>query len=121
MNKYDKAERRKSRKRYKLQTNNKNKLPRMSIFRSCKNISVQIIDDTVGKTLVSCSSLEKEMEKVKGYNKEGATLIGKTIGQRALEKKITEVVFDIGSYKYHGRIEALVKGALEVGLNRRGN
>ena len=111
-------ERRKLRKRYKLKTHNYNKLPRFSIFRSNKNLTVQIIDDEKSHTLVSVSSLEKDLKNIKGYNVEGAKVIGKIIGERALGKKITEVVFDIGAYKYHGRIQAIIEAAKAVGLNK---
>ena len=111
-------ERRKLRKRYKLKTHNYNKLPRFSIFRSNKNLTVQIIDDEKSHTLVSVSSLEKGLKNIKGYNVSGAEKIGKIIGERALEKKITEVVFDIGAYKYHGKVKAIVEAAKAVGLNK---
>lgn len=111
------VERRKLRRRYNLQQQNHRGLPRMTIFRSNKNISVQIIDDKAGKTLASCSSLEKDI-KTKGYNKEGATLVGKKIAERALAKNVNDVVFDIGSYKYHGRIASLIEAAIASGLNK---
>lgn len=117
MNIAEKTERRKTRRRYNLQQKNHRGLPRMTIFRSNKNISVQIIDDKVGKTVVACSSLEKDLN-TKGYNKEGATLIGKKIAERALAKKINEVVFDIGIYKYHGKVASLIEAALASGLNK---
>ena len=110
-------ERRKLRKRYKLKTHNYNKLPRFSIFRSNKNLCVQIIDDSKSHTLVAVSSLEKSLG-IKGYNVEGAKKIGKIIGERAVEKKIHQVVFDIGAYKYHGKIKAIIEAAKAVGLNK---
>jgi large subunit ribosomal protein L18 len=110
--------RRKLRKRYKLKKNNYNQLCRFSIFCSCKNISVQIIDDKEGKTLASVSSLEKIIrDKFKGYNIKGAFEIGKIIGERALKEKIYNVVFDIGARKYHGKVRAVIEGAKSVGLN----
>ncbi len=88
--------------------------PRLCVSRSLKNIYAQIIDDVNGVTLVSASSVEKDF--VGGGNKEDAEKIGKTIAERALEKGITEVVFDRGGYVYHGRIESLAKGARDGGL-----
>jgi large subunit ribosomal protein L18 len=111
-------ERRKLRKRYRLKTHNYNKLPRFSIFRSNKNLSVQIIDDEKSHTLVAVSSLEKALVNIKGYNVEGAEKLGKIIAERALEKKIHQVVFDIGAYKYHGKIKAIVEAAKAAGLNK---
>lgn len=110
------AERRKVRRRYHLKQNNHGQLPRFSIFRSVKHMSVQIIDDKVGRTLVSCSSLEKSMN-IKGYNIAGAKVIGENIAKRALEKNINSVVFDIGPYKYHGKVKAIIETAIEKGLN----
>ena len=109
-------ERRKLRKRYKLKNHNYNNLPRFSIYRSCKNLSVQIIDDEKQHTLVSVSSLEKSLKDIKGYNIEGAKKIGEIIGKRAMEKNINQVVFDISGYKYHGCIKALADAARESGL-----
>jgi large subunit ribosomal protein L18 len=112
--------RRKLRRRYKLKQNNYNQLCRFSVFRSNKNIHIQIINDKEGKTLVSVSSLEKSIKgnnNIKGYNVEGAYELGKIIGKRALDKKIDKVVFDIGPYKYHGRVAAIIEGAKSIGLN----
>lgn len=111
-------ERRKLRKRYKLKTHNYNKLPRFSVFRSNKNLSVQIIDDEKSHTLVSVSSLEKTLKNIKGYNVEGATELGRIIAERALSKKITNVIFDIGAYKYHGKVKAIIEAAKSAGLNK---
>ncbi|BAT72206.1 large subunit ribosomal protein L18 [Thermosulfidibacter takaii ABI70S6] len=91
--------------------------PRLVVFRSLKHIYAQIIDDTIGHTLVSASSLDKEFPKDKrGSNKEGARIVGQMIGKRALEKGITKVVFDRAGYKYHGRVKELAEGAREAGL-----
>jgi len=91
--------------------------PRMNVFRSNANISVQIIDDTKGNTLVAASSLCKEIAATKGINKiQQASLVGKLIAQRAVEKGITNVKFDRGGYLYHGRIKSLADGAREGGL-----
>jgi large subunit ribosomal protein L18 len=103
-----------------LKQNNYNQLCRFSIFRSCKNMSVQIINDKEGKTVVSVSSLEKDIKankNIKGYNVAGAYELGKIIGKRALDKKINNVIFDIGAYKYHGKVAAIIEGAKSIGLN----
>ena len=89
--------------------------PRFNVFRSLKHIYVQIIDDTAGKTLVSASSVEPAFGS-EGGNKESAKKVGALAAQRAIEKGITEVVFDRGGYIYHGRIIALADGAREAGL-----
>lgn len=89
--------------------------PRLCVYRSLNNIYVQIIDDTCGKTLVSASSTEKDFGAV-GGNKEDAKKVGALAAKRAIEKGITEVVFDRGGYLYHGRIAALAEGAHEAGL-----
>ena len=92
--------------------------PRLSVHRSDKNISAQIIDDAEGKTLASASSLEGEKgKKSKGSDKDAATRIGKLIAERALEKGVSEVVFDRGGYIYHGRVKALAEAAREAGLS----
>lgn len=92
--------------------------PRLNIYRSLTNVYAQVIDDSIGKTLVSASTLDEEIKgKIKnGGNKEAAHLIGKLVGQRAVEKKITKVVFDRGGYLYHGRVKELADGAREAGL-----
>ena len=94
--------------------------PRLCVFRSDKHIYAQIIDDTTGNTLVSASSLSKEIkEKIKGKtgNKEGAAIVGGDIANRAIAKGIKEVIFDRNGYLYHGRVESLSKAARENGLN----
>ena len=88
--------------------------PRLSVFRSSKNISVQIIDDVTGTTLASASTLEDK--KVKGSNLDAATRIGKLIAERAKRAKIEDVIFDRGPYLYHGRVKALADAAREAGL-----
>ncbi len=92
--------------------------PRLCVFRSNKHIYAQIIDDTIGHTLVSASTLDPELrEKLqKTWNKEAAREVGKLIARRALEKGIKKVVFDRGGYKYHGRVKELAEGAREGGL-----
>jgi len=88
--------------------------PRLSVYRSLKHISVQLIDDTKGVTLCSASSLEKEL-RGKG-NAEGAKAVGETVAKRAKEKGVKAVVFDRGGFRYMGRVAELAKGAREAGL-----
>ena len=92
--------------------------PRLAVFRSNNHMYAQIIDDTVGNTLVSASSLEKEIkaELNKTNDVEAAAYVGKVVAKRAIEKGITEVVFDRGGFLYHGKIEALAEAAREAGL-----
>lgn len=92
--------------------------PRMCVFRSLKNISVQIIDDVNGHTLAAASSLDKDIkaQAANGGNKEAAKLVGAAIAKRALEKGIETVSFDRGGYLYHGRVMELAEGAREAGL-----
>ena len=92
--------------------------PRLCVFRSLSNIYAQIIDDVAGKTLVSASSLDKEIkEKVSyGGNKEAAKEVGLLVAKRALDAGIKAVVFDRGGYVYHGRVSELADGAREGGL-----
>lgn len=92
--------------------------PRLNVFRSLTNIYAQVIDDQKGVTLVSASSLDKEIKEqnVNGGNAEGAKLVGALVAKRAIEKGITTVVFDRGGYVYHGRVAALADAAREAGL-----
>ena len=90
--------------------------PRLSVFRSEKNIYAQIIDDVAGNTLVAASSVEKDFEG-SGSNKEAARKVGKLVAERAQAKGITEVVFDRGGYLYHGRVAALAQAARDAGLS----
>ncbi len=92
--------------------------PRLCVYRSEKHIYAQIIDDTVGHTLVSASTLDKELvgKLHKTYNIDAAKEVGKLIAQRALAKGITQVVFDRGGFKFHGRVKALADSAREAGL-----
>jgi large subunit ribosomal protein L18 len=91
---------------------------RLSVFRSSKHIYAQVIDDARGETLASASSLEKSMrDSAKtGANVEAAKAVGKLVAERALQKGVEAVVFDRGSYLYHGRIKALADAAREGGL-----
>ena len=90
--------------------------PRLNVFRSNANISAQIIDDVKGITLVSASTLEKELKIKNGGNVEAAKVIGAEIAKRAKKAKITKVTFDRGGYLYHGRVKALAEAARENGL-----
>jgi large subunit ribosomal protein L18 len=91
-------------------------MPRMSIFRSNKQISVQVIDDIAGVTLVSASSLLKDISEGKENKTAKAGKVGTEIAQKALEKGITQVVFDRNGYLYHGRVKALAEAARKGGL-----
>lgn len=91
--------------------------PRLSVFRSNYNIYVQIIDDNKGVTLVSASTLDRELKDLRGKKSvEAAKKVGKLIAAKALKKGIKAVVFDRGGFKYHGRIKALAEAAREEGL-----
>lgn len=93
--------------------------PRLAVFRSNNHMYAQIIDDTVGNTLVAASTVEKEIkaELEKTNDKAAAAYVGTVIAKRALEKGITEVVFDRGGFIYQGKIQALADAAREAGLN----
>lgn len=93
-----------------------NDVPRMNVFRSNKQISVQIIDDLTGNTLVCASSLDEDLKIKNGGNVEAAKLVGKSIAEKAKKLKIKSVVFDRGGYLYHGRVAALADAARENGL-----
>ena len=92
--------------------------PRLAVFRSNNHMYAQIIDDTVGNTLVSASTLEKEIkaELEKTNDVDAAAYVGKIVAKRAMDKGITEVVFDRGGFLYHGKIKALAEAAREAGL-----
>jgi large subunit ribosomal protein L18 len=91
---------------------------RLSVFRSGKNIYAQVIDDTAGVTLAAASSLDKSLREAlrTGADKDAAAAVGKLVAERALAAGITDVVFDRGSYLYHGRVKALAEAAREGGL-----
>ena len=93
--------------------------PRLSVFRSSKNIYAQVIDDAKGVTVAAASSLEKDLKGAikTGADKAAASAIGKLIAERALKAGIKDVVFDRGGYQYHGRVKALADAAREGGLN----
>jgi large subunit ribosomal protein L18 len=92
--------------------------PRLNVYRSNCHIYAQIINDEEGHTLVSASTLDKELkDKLSSTsNKEAARLVGELIGKRAVERGISKVVFDRGGYQYHGKIKELAEGAREAGL-----
>jgi large subunit ribosomal protein L18 len=91
---------------------------RLSVFRSSKHIYAQVIDDRKGETIVSASSIEKDMRGglKTGADIEAAKAVGKLLAERAASKGITDLVFDRGSYRYHGRVKALADAAREGGL-----
>lgn len=92
--------------------------PRLCVFRSLVEIYAQVIDDEEGRTLVTASSVDRELrDKVNGLTKtEQAALVGKLVAERALDKGVTEVVFDRGGYKFIGRVKTLADSAREAGL-----
>ncbi|MBN1335567.1 MAG: 50S ribosomal protein L18 [Deltaproteobacteria bacterium] len=92
--------------------------PRLTVFRSGKHIYAQIVDDDTGHTLVAASTLSAEFRATgaKGSDRAGAAALGESIGHKALEAGIREVVFDRNGYLYHGRIQALADGARKAGL-----
>ena len=92
--------------------------PRLAVFRSNNHMYAQIIDDTVGKTLVSASTLGKDVkaELEKANNVEAATVVGTVVAKKALEKGITTVVYDRGGFVYEGKVKALAEAAREAGL-----
>jgi len=90
--------------------------PRLSVFRSSKNIYAQIIDDRAGVTVAAASSLETAKD-AKGADKAAAAKVGALLAKRAIDKGLKDVVFDRGGYIYHGRIKALADAAREAGLN----
>ncbi|GBD56993.1 50S ribosomal protein L18 [Gluconobacter wancherniae] len=111
-------ERRRQRLRFQLRRKSGGR-PRLSVFRSSKHIHAQIIDDAQGITLASASSLEKSIREAgkTGANVDAATAIGKLVAERAVAAGVTTVVFDRGSYLYHGRVKALAEAAREGGLS----
>jgi len=90
--------------------------PRLSVFRSNKEIYVQLIDDNAGVTLAAVSSRDKELASEKGSKTEIATLVGKAIAEKSKKAGIDKVAFDRGGNLYHGRVKALAEGAREAGL-----
>jgi large subunit ribosomal protein L18 len=91
---------------------------RLSVFRSGRHIYAQVIKDDDGKTVASASTLDKDLKaKVKNASKDAAILVGKLLAERAVQAGVKEVVFDRGSYMYHGRVKALADAAREAGLS----
>ncbi len=119
INKTDKNTERKVRhKRVRTKVSGTSERPRLSVYRSLSQIYAQVIDDKKGVTLASASTLDKDVKVLcQGKSKsEQAKIVGQTIAKRALEKNISEVVFDRGGYIYIGRVQALADGAREAGL-----
>ena len=110
-----KNSRRKDRIRYKLKKVTERK--RLSVFKSNNHIYAQVINDQIGVTLVSASSIEKDMREKKQTKKELAEKVGLEIAKRSIEKGIKDVAFDKGKYKYHGIIKILAEAARTAGLN----
>ena len=108
-----KSNKRKNRVRFKIKKVNKDK-PRLTVFRSAKNIYAQVIDDNKRVTLASASSVEKNIEKKP--KKDLSEIVGKLIAERCLKKGCKEVYFDRGKYKYHGRVKQLAESAKTGGL-----
>ena len=90
--------------------------PRLCVFKSSKNIYALVIDDTTGTTIVSASTLDKDIEVENGGNKAAAKVVGESVAKKALEKGISEVAFDRGGFLFHGRVKELADGAREAGL-----
>ena len=112
------TERRRRHERVRKKVSGTAETPRFCVYRSLNHIYVQVIDDVKGVTLVSASTMEKELkaEAAKLTKTEAAKLVGKTAGERALEKGVKEVVFDRGGYIYTGRVKSVADGAREAGL-----
>ena len=93
--------------------------PRLSVFRSSKQIYAQVIDDAAGRTLAAASTLDKDLRAAlkTGADKEAAKAVGKLVAERAIKAGVKEVVFDRGAYIYHGRVKALADAAREGGLS----
>ncbi len=110
-------QRRRERLRYQLRQKS-GRRPRLSVFRSGKHMYAQIIDDAQGKTLAAASTLDKDLKAAgaTGSNKAAAEAVGKLVAERALAAGVSAVVFDRGSYLYHGRVKALAEAAREGGL-----
>ena len=115
MKKISNKVRRKLRNRKKLKDVNSTRL-RVSVSKSLKNLSAQIIDDNLKKTIVSVTSIEKEIRSKKVKKMEKSNLIGQILAKRAKEKNISEVYFDRGEYKYHGRIKAFAETLRKNGI-----
>lgn len=117
LNKIDLYERRKKRTRFQLRQRAHGR-PRLSVFRSSKHIYAQVIDDLEGRTIAAASSLDRELKSdlPKGSDREAAKLVGRLVAERALAAGVSEIVFDRGGYRYHGRVQALADAARDGGL-----
>ena len=116
MAKIDSTKKRTKRNRLKLKKVNVGRF-RITVSKSLKNISAQIIDDKINRTIVSASSTEKDLKKVKKNKTALSVVIGEILAKRAVEKKINKVYFDRGGYKYHGRVKALADSLRKNGLS----
>lgn len=117
----DKAKALQARRKQRVRTRIRRRIndrPRLSVFRSGKNIYAQVIDDRGGNTVVAASTLDKEVRGTmkSGANRDAAAAVGKLVAERAVSKGLSEVVFDRGAYLFHGRIKALADAAREAGL-----
>ena len=90
--------------------------PRLSVFRSNKEIYAQVVDDVTGKTISAASSRDKDISSAKGNKTEIAALVGKAVAEKALKAGVETISFDRGGYLYHGRVKSLAEGAREAGL-----
>jgi len=90
--------------------------PRLSVFRSNKEIYAQIVDDVSGKTISAASSRDKDISSAKGNKSEVAALVGKSVAEKALKAGVNSISFDRGGYLYHGIVKSLAEGAREAGL-----
>ena len=90
--------------------------PRLAVFRSNKEIYAQIINDVTGETIAAASSRDKELSTAKGTKSEVATLVGKSLAEKAIKGGVSDITFDRGGYLYHGRVKSLAEGAREAGL-----
>jgi large subunit ribosomal protein L18 len=90
--------------------------PRLAVFRSNKEIYAQVVDDVTGKTISAASSRDKDISSAKGTKTEIATLVGKSIAEKAIKAGVETISFDRGGYQYHGRVKSLADGAREGGL-----
>jgi large subunit ribosomal protein L18 len=110
------AARQKRHERIRLHLSGSPERPRLAVFRSLSHISVQVIDDTTGKTLAAASSLEKEIKATRGTKTDEAKVVGRLIAERARSAGVEQVVFDRAGFRYHGRIKSLADAAREAGL-----
>ena len=102
--------------RYKATVYGTAEQPRMSIFRSNKEIYAQVVNDVTGETIAAASSRDKDLAKSKGNKTEIAALVGKAVAEKALKAGVETISFDRGGYLYHGRVKSLAEGAREAGL-----